>query len=464
MKQLTCEICGGKLVGKAGGIFVCDSCGMEYDKSWAQEKIQEIKGTVKVEGPVDVSGSTVKVDSSNELENLYIAARNAKKSDNSKLAKQLYDQILVKQPKDWEAMFYSVYYQSMDTNIAGITSAEANLTNIIDITLALVKEKNYSFEENNSILLEILLQISKISEMFFLSAGNHYFGIGDSIRINYKTEFNERTKGAISILDQYAICVKKLFDLEKYSKYSILAWKKAIEIIETMKDKSEFGWRGEWNKLKEQYSLKISRLELEKSNKNEGKKQEISDKEYADYRKSYQAKKTINVVEQRQEDQEKEQIKQKKKKKNKIIATFILIFIAVGAGIGIYYAANFSNIQQYEYGLKDMQQGEYDRAHNSFKNAGYYKDAQELMQKCFVMIPLEYYKEGDMSTVQYLVREYSGNQLMTEGIYKVIVESYKQKDFDNCIDIIEYYNEICSDNILEYKDTNEYYLKAKKAN
>ena len=27
---LQCEICGGKLVGRPGGIFECDSCGMEY--------------------------------------------------------------------------------------------------------------------------------------------------------------------------------------------------------------------------------------------------------------------------------------------------------------------------------------------------------------------------------------------------------------------------------------------------
>ena len=64
MAALVCEICGGKLVGKAGGVFVCDSCGMEYDKAWAQEKIQEIKGTVQITGNVDVSGSTVKVDES----------------------------------------------------------------------------------------------------------------------------------------------------------------------------------------------------------------------------------------------------------------------------------------------------------------------------------------------------------------------------------------------------------------
>ena len=53
---LQCEICGGKLVGKPGGIFECDSCGMEYSTEWAKQKIQEIKGTVKVEGTVEVTG------------------------------------------------------------------------------------------------------------------------------------------------------------------------------------------------------------------------------------------------------------------------------------------------------------------------------------------------------------------------------------------------------------------------
>ena len=55
--KLQCEICGGKLIGKAGGLFECDSCGMEYDTTWVKEKIQEITGTVKVEGTVEVQGS-----------------------------------------------------------------------------------------------------------------------------------------------------------------------------------------------------------------------------------------------------------------------------------------------------------------------------------------------------------------------------------------------------------------------
>ena len=57
MAALQCEICGGKLIGKPGGIFECDSCGMEYSTEWAKAKVQEIKGTVKIEGPVEVTGT-----------------------------------------------------------------------------------------------------------------------------------------------------------------------------------------------------------------------------------------------------------------------------------------------------------------------------------------------------------------------------------------------------------------------
>ena len=54
--KLQCEICGGKLIGRPGGIFECDSCGTEYSTEWAKAKIQEISGTVKIEGPVEVQG------------------------------------------------------------------------------------------------------------------------------------------------------------------------------------------------------------------------------------------------------------------------------------------------------------------------------------------------------------------------------------------------------------------------
>ena len=69
MAALQCEICGGKLMGRAGGIFECDSCGMQYDKTRVQEMVQEIKGTVKVEGTVEVKG-TVKLEGPFKVEGM----------------------------------------------------------------------------------------------------------------------------------------------------------------------------------------------------------------------------------------------------------------------------------------------------------------------------------------------------------------------------------------------------------
>ena len=39
MAALKCEICGGGLIGKPGGVFECEYCGVKYDTSWAKAKI-----------------------------------------------------------------------------------------------------------------------------------------------------------------------------------------------------------------------------------------------------------------------------------------------------------------------------------------------------------------------------------------------------------------------------------------
>lgn len=97
--KLQCEICGGKLIGRPGGIFECDSCGMEYDTAWAKEKIQEITGTVKIEGPVEVTGKvkidgTVTVDSGIDKETLLRRGTMALEDENWELADSCFNQVL----------------------------------------------------------------------------------------------------------------------------------------------------------------------------------------------------------------------------------------------------------------------------------------------------------------------------------------------------------------------------------
>ena len=100
MKQLTCEMCGSTDLMKQDGVFVCQSCGTKYS-------VEEAK-KMMVEGTVDVTGSTVKVDTSGELANLYQIARRAKDDNNGENAAKYYDMVLMKDPTSWEASFYVV--------------------------------------------------------------------------------------------------------------------------------------------------------------------------------------------------------------------------------------------------------------------------------------------------------------------------------------------------------------------
>ena len=110
MAALQCEICGGKLIGKPGGLFECEFCGTEYDTAWAKAKIQEIKGTVKIEGTVQVAG-TVKIDGPVQVENgpslqtLLKIGWLALEDNNWEKAASYFDKVLDRDPECAEAYF-----------------------------------------------------------------------------------------------------------------------------------------------------------------------------------------------------------------------------------------------------------------------------------------------------------------------------------------------------------------------
>ena len=112
--KLECEICGGKLIGKPGGIFECDSCGMEYSTEWAKAKIQEIRGTVKVEGTVEVTGKvqveggTVQVEGAATKDSLLKRAEMCCAEKEWKKAKVLIEQVLNIDPECGEAYLIAV--------------------------------------------------------------------------------------------------------------------------------------------------------------------------------------------------------------------------------------------------------------------------------------------------------------------------------------------------------------------
>ena len=106
MKTLVCEMCGGNNLLKDEGIFVCQNCRTKYS-------IEEAK-RMMIEGPVDVSGSTVKVDNTDKLDNLYSLARRATDEGNSQQALKYYEQILLEDPNCWEPTFYAAYFSALN--------------------------------------------------------------------------------------------------------------------------------------------------------------------------------------------------------------------------------------------------------------------------------------------------------------------------------------------------------------
>ena len=103
MKALVCELCGGNELIKQDGMFVCPHCGTKYTPEEAKRLI--------IEGTVDVSGSTVKVDNTAFVERYLANARRAKQKEDWKETEKYYNMVEQNDPTNIEAIFYSSFAQ-----------------------------------------------------------------------------------------------------------------------------------------------------------------------------------------------------------------------------------------------------------------------------------------------------------------------------------------------------------------
>ena len=237
MKQLTCEMCGSTDLIKQDGVFVCQTCGTKYS-------IEEAK-KMMVEGTVDVSGSTVKIDTSDELTNLYQLARRARDENNSDTAAKYYDMILQKAPDSWEAAFYYTYYKAANCTIAGISSAANSIANCISNVFALIE--NYDNENTRvSAYKEVSLRVFTIQELFFTAAKNTHASSRNMLTPDtdpnvayYKNavaDFAERTGAIGSMLGKLASQLEILYistypDEKDLIDFAVKAWKNANQMV-----------------------------------------------------------------------------------------------------------------------------------------------------------------------------------------------------------------------------------------
>jgi len=97
MKPLTCEMCGSNDVLKQDGLFICQICGTKYS-------VEEAK-KMMIEGTVDVSGSTVRIDNSASAQNYLMMAESAYSAKNNAEAEMYCNKVIEIEPKNHSAWF-----------------------------------------------------------------------------------------------------------------------------------------------------------------------------------------------------------------------------------------------------------------------------------------------------------------------------------------------------------------------
>lgn len=221
MKPLICEMCNGRDMVKQDGVFVCQYCGCKYSVEEARKMMYE--------GSVNVSGSRVKIDTTEECNNLYVLARRAKNADDGERAVKYYEMILLRDPMSWEASFYVVYYKAVNCTIAQIQPMAEVLSQCIGTTLDLINEHVEDRDEQVGAVEEILARCGTVSDMLYNGAINSYNGIERSVRERYTEECVRRCNAASDIMLILGNKIDSTFaDVEQMHSVMVKAWKNGI--------------------------------------------------------------------------------------------------------------------------------------------------------------------------------------------------------------------------------------------
>ena len=187
MQAIKCEMCGSTDFVKQDGLFVCQHCGAKYT-------VEEAK-KLMVEG-------TVKIDTTEKLDNLRVLAERARATGNTAKAQEYYEQILLEDPEDIEASFYAGLYQSMNCKLGEMEDKAIGFDRIIrDILIRISAEDvdksallndvvTYAIEyasfikgnvDGNDQTLEIGLCVRSL-----LAVSTMLYALGDNLEIEYK--------------------------------------------------------------------------------------------------------------------------------------------------------------------------------------------------------------------------------------------------------------------------------------
>ena len=155
---------------------------------------------------------SVQVNPKEEVEKLLVLARRAREGADSKNAKRYYDQILDKDPGNWEAIFFTVYFEASECKIRDIASAANSVANCIYSSFAAIGDLQDDAEKDAA-LNTVNSYAALIAQMLVNGAVNHYnqFSTTD----NAFGECAGRVVSAGNIYSEIESAYKKVFPDKK---------------------------------------------------------------------------------------------------------------------------------------------------------------------------------------------------------------------------------------------------------
>lgn len=255
MYRLNCKMCGSPNILQYGNIYICQNCGTRYSANDVQKMM--------IVGNVDVSGSTVNINNTSRLNNLYLVARRARDNNNWIDAEKNYSMILIDDPYSWEATFYVVFSRAMECKIAEIYSAAMSIRDIESSVLGLIRANVNPMYYSNAIN-EIVYRSIQAAKILAFGAYRHYQNIDESIRNGYVSEYTQRRNAAINIL---LVCGKQIDsvfrDMNNIANISVTAWKAGLDLISQFDHDADYLKSDFINNIKKYDSVYANRKEIE---------------------------------------------------------------------------------------------------------------------------------------------------------------------------------------------------------
>ena len=214
MAALVCDVCGGKLIIAAGGIAVCDSCDTVHNKDRLQEKIQEIKGTVRV-------------DNSHMVDTWMKLGASAASAGNHMEAYNYFTRVVELDLDNWRAIFEKGKAAARQTTLDN--QREQELWQAVRDSMQIVEKLDMEKREKVEIINEFAVALQEINSAV---TGLMFDNLYNLERLYYEPHYkqilqlNQRWITSIDKTEEAMLLIQDFND--DLSKQNVINMKKAI--------------------------------------------------------------------------------------------------------------------------------------------------------------------------------------------------------------------------------------------